>query len=164
MGEVVSGSGTGSGPGVGSKLEMSMMKTTVYAGTFIQCRTLTDLEIWEDTVVVVGGSGRWEGKILRIEKAGEEGLEKFIERICGELLGEGEVVARRTGEGEFYFPGFIGLWTFLALQSDLFYRSLGQFTNESNSDMLNCSYSLSLLYLVSKSLSFQKKNLVYSRG
>lgn len=80
---------------------------TIFAGTFIHCKKVTDpLEIWEDAVVVVGGDGN--GKILRIEKGGE-GL---VERVRGELEGEGfgEVFVRRTGEGEFYFPGFIGLW------------------------------------------------------
>lgn len=83
-------------------MEISEIQRTAYVGTFIYSTSLTKLEVLEDAAVIVGAD---KGTILAIEKT-------VTEEMVG--LWEGEVGTKivRAGEGQFFFPGFIGMVSF----------------------------------------------------
>lgn len=84
------------------EMEISEIRRTVYVGTFIYSTSLTKLEVLENAAVIVGVD---KGTILAIEKT-------VTEETVG--LWEGEVGTKivRAGEGQFFFPGFIGIISF----------------------------------------------------
>lgn len=84
-------------------MAIATIQRTIYVGTFIHSASLTELEVLEDAAVSVDDG---TGKILAVEKAVTEGMVK---------LWEGEVGTKivRAGEGQFFFPGFIGMISFL---------------------------------------------------
>lgn len=84
-------------------MSITAIQRTVYVGTFIHSASLTELEVLENAAVSVDGG---TGTILEIEKT-----------VTGEMvkLWEGDVRTKivRAGEGQFFFPGFIGMASFL---------------------------------------------------
>lgn len=100
-------------------------RRTVYLGTIIQCNDTTkELEIWHNAAVFVDE----KGKIVRIDRprlkdSGDSGISghegddwsyEMLEGVVKEVgwMGENLNVVR-TGKGEFWFPGFIGLFDFI---------------------------------------------------
>lgn len=79
-------------------MTIAAIRRTVYVGTFIHSASLTELEVLENAAVVVDNE---TGRILAVEKD-----------VTGEMTGvwEGEAGTRvvKVGEGQFFFPGFIG--------------------------------------------------------
>ena len=77
----------------------NFIKKRVYAGPFVQCRTLTDLDICNEGIIGVDQRGRIE----------------FIERGSSDVEGvtqkhdwrDFDVV--RIKDNGFFFPGFIGI-------------------------------------------------------
>ena len=81
-----------------------MSKPAVYIGTFVHCKTLTEIEILHDAAVFIDE----QGKIVAIEKD--------IEDVDAALSGASklgwdtqDVIVRACGKEQFFFPGFIGM-------------------------------------------------------
>lgn len=81
------------------------MRRTVYVGTFIHSASLKELDVLEDAAVAVDDG---TGKILLVKKDVTEEVVK---------LWEGETGTRvvRAGKGQFFFPGFIGMFFYFLL-------------------------------------------------
>lgn len=71
---------------------------TIYQGTFIHCKALTEIEIWHDSTIAVGEDGR----IAFIDRAPEGQPTPTREGW------ENAKVIRLQGN-QFFFPGFIGM-------------------------------------------------------
>jgi hypothetical protein len=75
-------------------------------GTFIHCKTLDELEFWHKTAVCVDE----KGVIVAVEKDCDQ---KKAEETVFPKLGwsSKDVSIRIATEHQFFFPGFIGLFT-----------------------------------------------------
>lgn len=77
----------------------AMIRRTVYVGTFIHCASLGELQVLENAAVTVDDE---TGKILVVEcPVGAEMLEMWA--------GEPGTRVVKAGEGQFFFPGFVGM-------------------------------------------------------
>ena len=81
-----------------------MSKPAVYLGTFVHCKSLTELEILHDAAVFVSVSG----KIVAIEKAVED-VDTALNYATNLGWDTQDVIARACGREQFFFPGFIGM-------------------------------------------------------
>ncbi len=79
----------------------------LFWGTFVHSKKLDELECFLDTAVCVDGGS---GKIVAV-KSGCGSLEKAEDAALAALgpgWERGSVAVTRCGEGQFFFPGFIG--------------------------------------------------------
>lgn len=81
---------------------MSEIRKTVYVGTFVHSASLTELEVLESTAAIVDDD---TGTILEIVKT-------VTEKMVGSWAGEVGTKIVRAEEGQFFFPGFIGMGRF----------------------------------------------------
>ncbi|TGO86543.1 hypothetical protein BPOR_0294g00050 [Botrytis porri] len=98
--------------------EKSPIKRQVFHGTFVHCKTLTDLEILHDTYVfvdehgvivkILSGDGTGDARDLR-EDVRELGWDTDVndEREIFEYVNSSEDQHGQHGEERFFFPGFI---------------------------------------------------------
>lgn len=78
-------------------------RNQVFLGTFVHSKSREELEYLHDTAVCVDA----EGKIIAAERcAGLEEAEAVLFPKLGWRKGDVKVIV--GGEGDFYFPGFIG--------------------------------------------------------
>lgn len=71
----------------------------------MHCISLNELETWHDAAVFVEETG----VIVAIEK--DMDLQRVKDTIIPQLgWVEGEYTLKRTKQGEFFFPGFIGMY------------------------------------------------------
>lgn len=101
--------------------EKSSTKRQVFHGTFVHCKTLTDLEILHDTYVfvdehgvivkILSGDGTGDARDLR-EDVGELGWDTDAddEKEIFEYVGSSKDEHGEHGEERFFFPGFIGMF------------------------------------------------------
>jgi len=84
---------------------MAANKRTLFLGTFIHSKSLNELEYLHDTAICVDK----RGVIVGIEKGVDE---KKAEEILFAKLGwkRDDVEVKVARDGEFYFPGFIGIF------------------------------------------------------
>jgi guanine deaminase len=83
---------------------LPLRKKQVFIGSFIHCLSRSELEYLHETAVFVDE----KGVIVRVEESCN------VERARGvvkELGWDGEVGFKVGGEGQFFFPGFIGRCT-----------------------------------------------------
>lgn len=83
-----------------------MAKPAIYLGTFIYSKSLTEIEILHDAAIFVDE----QGKIVAVEKdiKDVDGALSFCPNLGWET---DEVIARACGREQFFFPGFIGIYT-----------------------------------------------------
>ena len=81
----------------------------LYLGSFIHSKSLTELEYLHNTAIFVDS----KGLIVHIEGDCDQkrAEDAFIPRLGWTV---GEVSIRVAKEGQFFFPGFIGLSPFLS--------------------------------------------------
>jgi guanine deaminase len=80
-----------------------MSGLAVYLGTFIHCKSLTEIEILHDAAVFVNE----QGKIVAIERDIKD-VDAALSHAAKLGWDTQEVIARACGREQFYFPGFIG--------------------------------------------------------
>lgn len=87
---------------------------SLFLGSFIQSKNLDELEYWHEAAVAVDE----EGAIVGIEKEDGVGKEKAGEVLLARLGWSREGLSVRSArEGEFYFPGFVGMCVLFRLQN-----------------------------------------------
>jgi hypothetical protein len=92
---------------------MSPPPRTLFLGSFVHCKNLDELETWHNAAVFVDE----RGVIVSIEKDTDlqHAKNTLVPRI-GWV--EGEYTVRQAKKGEFFFPGFIGMFNvYLDVQS-----------------------------------------------
>jgi guanine deaminase len=84
---------------------MSPPTKLLFLGSFVHCKNLDELEAWHDSAVLVDE----RGVIVAIEKDTDLQYAKntIIPRIGWE---EREYTVKQAKKGEFFFPGFIGMF------------------------------------------------------
>jgi hypothetical protein len=86
---------------------------TLFLGSFIHSKSLDELEYLHDAAVFVDE----KGTIVAIEQACDQ--KKAEETVFPKLGWEsGDVSVRAAKEGEFFFPGFIGLFPFSSFKEE----------------------------------------------
>ena len=78
--------------------DTSGMRQTIYAGTFIHCKSLKELDICEQGAIGVDEHGR----IAFIERNSKD-----VESIA-QAHGWNDAIIIRASSRQFFFPGFIG--------------------------------------------------------
>jgi hypothetical protein len=90
-----------------SRQRDDLLRRTVYIGTFLSCKSLTDLDVLEDTAVGVNENG----VIAFIERGQSGQLEAAAQRL---EWNDYSVVRQPDTNIGFWFPGFVGkVWHFL---------------------------------------------------
>jgi len=87
---------------------MATTKDSVFVGTFIHSKSLDTLEYLQNTAVFVDR----HGKIVLVEPECDlqRAKEALIPRLGWTLEGVNITIA---GEGQFFFPGFIGMFRYV---------------------------------------------------
>lgn len=82
----------------------SPSRNQLLLGTFVHCKTRKELEFLHDAAIAVDKQGRIAGIDAT---SGDADVAK--EKLLGSLgWREGEVDVHACGQGQFFFPGFIG--------------------------------------------------------
>lgn len=89
-------------------MSVSTSQRTLFLGSFVHCKSLGELEFLHDSAVCVDE----KGVIVALEKECDQ---KKVEEAIFPKLGwaVGEVSVRTAQPGQFFFPGFIGLFSLL---------------------------------------------------
>jgi hypothetical protein len=98
---------------------MANPKKQVFFGTFVSSKSPKELNYRHDTLVCVDG----EGKIVKVDNEGcdRDQLGQRLHELLGWKLSEVDVHIAKSGE--FFFPGFVGEYSYRA-----FYKA---YTNKS---------------------------------
>lgn len=81
----------------------------VFVGSFIHCKSLEELDILHDAAVFVDEKGQIKAVVKDIKEPQDDAALKATFTELG--WNESEVSVMRAKKGQFFFPGFIGMYS-----------------------------------------------------